>query len=267
MQTGSGKRPPWLTATALGRALEDARRNAAANKHELGRNGGVATGTTPDGRFATARISPAVGTAWKMIDEVHARSFESGVLVLGRYEDYQALENGRADGGEGRAHIGQGGALTSENPAHHDAIARVWGVPVAEVSGTDATIRVSGNRVRGRLVPTYCFCMSEANHYFDPSPDVPKALYEVSDIQELGALLLSKHRNRLFDYRAGMMQYVSRSGLVENGLLLGPSAFAKAPEFAAEKEVRIAFKASGPPYERIVTEPDPEVGALFRRIK
>jgi hypothetical protein len=88
-----------------------------------------------------------------MVDSVDAHFIESGRLKLGRYEDYAQLENGRADGGEGRAVYTQKAPIRSGDPFADVAFRRMG----LELTGGGHY--AEGNTTIAMLPPTYCFCL------------------------------------------------------------------------------------------------------------
>lgn len=196
--------------------------------------------------------------AWKQVDLAHAQALEAGSVKLGRLNDYSNLENGRADPMEARVQF-HSGTLSQDVPEHRAAMER-FGI----IGGSGG--RITGSVHEVGFPPLYAFCMSEIGCEYDPSPDVPKATFEVSNVKRLALLLLHKQRARVHRYKCGPVSYERRVfDALEPPVL--PDPFVKSPQFAVEREIRIALVAlPGAPFETIISDPDPDIAALLTRI-
>lgn len=198
--------------------------------------------------------------AWKQVDEEHASCLEAGSLRIGTLDDYGSLENGRADPLDGAVQT-DFGMLLEYNPQDQDYLRHV-----GEKTGLYMSGSVFGGSLIRQVRRIYSFCMSEVGCDYDPSPEIPKAVFEVLGVTTLSNILATKNSERLARATYGRVTYDARI-LTPPEHLVEPDPFSKRPEFSHEREIRIVFPAvSGSPFETLYTTADPEVASLFRRI-
>lgn len=213
-----------------------------------------------DSKQKAVHMKPFEGPAWKQVDASDAHHLERGSLKLGRLEDFQRLENGRADDLDGGYYIDQGDVmLMDEIPEHREAMARMG------LGGVGVAV---GNIYRQYVKPAYAFCMSLPGCEHDPTPDVPKALFEIADVRALAELLQMRNNTRVREMRFRQVTYERREFNAMERVVAGPDPFIKRPQFSVEQEVRIVLEARpGAAYDTIFTRADEDIAALFTRLR
>lgn len=214
-------------------------------------------GVEPDWIPAAAPVK-----AQKMVDAADAHFLEQGCLKIGRLEDYAQIENGRADASDG-AVMYAARNLDSSVPGHRDVIE---GLGVVS-AGFGGQVTITNSLVQHHSPPTYAFCMAMDGCDHDPSPEKPKAVFSISDVQRLSALLTYEHGARFQSCMLSEVAYEPRYLEAEARGDSRPSPFIKDVRFAAEQEIRLAFSARPhAPYETIYTAPNKFIASLFKRI-
>lgn len=198
--------------------------------------------------------------AWKQVSLEHAAKIEGGQLKIGRLSDYRTLENDRADDVDGGI-TWDVKSLTADMPGADRAVQRLGG------SRAQPGMFIQASTFTYTPPPLYAFCMSETGCHYDPSPHQPKATFEVS-VSLLNNLLLNKLSDRIAGSTRRRVVYARRRFDVFEDVHVAPDPFIKDLAFAEEREIRIVFYPRPDTiYETIFTEPDPEIGRLFRHVR
>lgn len=216
---------------------------------------------------------------WKMVDAEFADHVQAGGLRIGSLMGYKALENGRADPGDGGLTVVNGVFATDGSAARDRDIAARLGValPPPSTSGAKTFLLMEGNRLEEQVRNCYAFCMTLSGNTYDPDPSKkPKAIFEIErpfELMELLAVRLSGYLkssapgayNRRLDY----VTYRERTVDVEADPYARADPLIKDVAFRQEREVRMVFVAPDgtrvtDPYD--LSAPDEEVAALLRRL-
>jgi hypothetical protein len=142
--------------------------------------------------------------------------------------------------------------------AHADAVAR--GSLILGTLGGYAELEAAR---AGRSVvaqpPGWAFCMMVEGCRYDPTPETPKAFFEVQDMQLLMQFAMRQHELQIAGGQSDLMRY--------EGAEVG-QPFTKDAAFAEEREVRMVFRPRpGVTVDRpLITRPDYAVAGLLRRI-
>ena len=173
---------------------------------------------------------------FKHIDRQWADAFASGDSIqIGTLASYREGEGERVDPLEGqtlnritnaRFNLKAGQALN------------LGGIFI----GGGGAVSLRNVTTQPTLVAHYLFCCST-----EPDENLRRqgqAIFEITDLQAFGECLRQAKPDVLRNMIVGEVSYEPRS--VVNGVVL-PHPFKKDPKFAGEKELRIVWRAVGPP--------------------
>ncbi len=211
--------------------------------------------------------------AWKQVDAKDAHFIESGSLKLGTWEDYRRLENGRGDPYDAGVVV-HSGAFMNRDPRAAAALTRMGRSPqdVAFLTGPNVDAAFMGNRTIFTARPLNALCLSKVGCKHDPSPDEPKATFEIDDVHALARRIAEIHADEVwgFDVKPVAYRDVEYEALQAQPIP-DPDPFVKGRKFEVEQEIRIIFpptkqRKSEWELKTLYTRPDPIVAAMFRRV-
>jgi hypothetical protein len=110
--------------------------------------------------------------------------------------------------------------------------------------------------------------MSEVGCVHDPSPEKPKAVFQVNAVNALARRVVERNSDRIIDYKARRVTYARRRFDALNERSIASEPFIKDEIFRVEQEIRIVFiPRQDSAISTLYTKPDPMVSGLLSRIK
>lgn len=187
-----------------------------------------------------------------MVDVAHADAVASGRLRIGTLEDYKGIENGRADPADGGLTINSG-VLMGAVPEHNAALARMRSTNVGLM--VNCTISF-------QQPPLYAFCMAMPGCRHDPSPDQPKAMFQIGDVHRFAELIAQANSEMLGEWRVDYVRYEPRNVMALDAFS-DAHPFIKDVRFEAEQEIRIIWRPRSDTATPFVTSPNEAIAALL----
>ncbi len=205
---------------------------------------------------------------WKQVDQADAHYLEAGSLKLGTWDDYRTLENGRGDEYDASVVV-HSGVISGHGPGAYEAFRRLGHTDAEARSMTAPHVHYLGemNRTITTVSPMYAFCVAEVGCDYDPSPAVPKAIFEVAGLHTLAARLRELHPDRLGRHLIRRVAYAKVEIQAQSTEAIPrPSPFLKGQKFSVEREIRLVFlPVKRGPISTLYTTADKQVEALLRR--
>lgn len=206
--------------------------------------------------------------AFKHVPLQFADAFEAGTqIMVGTFEAYRGMEGSRGDPLEGLAvnRVPPGvprsfkGSPSEEERAAFAAMGFSFGPAASaehfEVENWTHTIP---------LAPMYLFCMSSEPDWARVSRE-GEAVFEIEDLDLFAHRLRAGRPNLLGHHRAAPVTYIPRATDPFIEAPAKPDPFAKNPDLAHEREIRIVWqpRQPGKAYEIISA---PKAARLVRRL-
>jgi hypothetical protein len=198
-----------------------------------------------------------------MVDRKDAHFLKAGSLRIGTMAGYSTIENGREDPLDGaiEARIGHL-AVTAETAREKFGRFRL-----GEVRGTGKAV-FNSCTIEERSPPWWIFCMTHVGNTFDPKPHVPKAVFEIADVEKLAQHICAAYPEKVAAGGIWHVRYGTRSMSLQDAQKAFPSPDIKDFRFWPEWEARMAFQPTDPDACRdyFDTGPDPVIARMLKPV-
>jgi hypothetical protein len=201
---------------------------------------------------------------FKYVPEQFAQAFASGVVRIGTFSSYSALEGARRDEAEGIVAQTYSASFTGMSEREPEKVAALWemGIGVSGCKFGHYSVTKSD-----QPPDLYCLCFSTA-----PTPHLEAAkgcaLFEIIKPAAFVRRLSKLNQEKLGNLHTGMVRYLEKVVPYIKDLPVLPNPLVKDTSFREEAEFRFIWE----PYERVMSLPvidtptDEYLASCVRRI-